>query len=125
MARVSYTVDQVRQKLAIGERLKLLRLELRGEQDYAVFTRSMGIPLRSWYNYELGNSIPAEVILRIIEATDVEPMWLLHGTEPRYREPAWPPVNLDPQTAVPILIRAALELWERSEPLNREPVRRW
>lgn len=29
--------------------------------------------------------MPGEVLLRVIEVTAVEPMWLLHGTGPKFR----------------------------------------
>ena len=41
--------------------------------------RRLGIPVRTWYNYEGGVTVPAEVILKIIELTSVEAGWLLHG----------------------------------------------
>ena len=34
--------------------------------------RRLGIPVRTWYNYEGGVTVPAEVILKIIELTSVE-----------------------------------------------------
>lgn len=117
MARVSYSADVLRIKAEIGQRLRVLRIELAGEQDYAVFTKRMGIPLRSWYQYEHGVSIPADVILRVIEGTSVEPMWLLHGREPRFRQPEWPLAAPDPRATAAVVIRAALELLD----LQAEP----
>ena len=48
--------------------------------------RRLGIPVRTWYNYEAGVTVPAEVILKIIELTSVEPIWLLHGKGPKFRQ---------------------------------------
>ena len=47
--------------------------------------RRLGLPLRTWHSYEEGTAIPADVVLRIIELTSVEPGWLLYGTGPKYR----------------------------------------
>ena len=48
--------------------------------------RRLEIPVRTWYNYEGGVTVPAEVVLRIIELTSVEPVWLLHGKGPKFRQ---------------------------------------
>ena len=48
--------------------------------------RRLGIPVRTWYNYEAGVTVPAEVILKIIELTAIEPSWLLHGKGPKFRQ---------------------------------------
>ena len=47
--------------------------------------RRLGIPVRTWYNYEAGVTVPAEVVLRIIELTSLEPSWLLNGKGPKFR----------------------------------------
>jgi hypothetical protein len=52
----------------------------------------LGIPIRTWYNYESGVTVPGEVILRFVELTGVDPNWLLHGEGPRYRT-SHPPVK--------------------------------
>ena len=46
---------------------------------------TLGIPVRTWYNYENGVTVPAEIILRIVELTAVEPVWLLRGEGPKFR----------------------------------------
>src|SRR5262245_2683050 len=40
---------------------------------------------RTWYNYEPGVTVPAEVLLRVIEETGVHPLWLLSGRETKSR----------------------------------------
>jgi hypothetical protein len=76
--------------------------------------RRLGIPVRTWYNYEAGVTVPAEVILKIIELTAIEPSWLLHGQGPKFRqgapdrrEPGSPPAM-----TVGALLRTALQLLE-------------
>ncbi|WP_068419908.1 hypothetical protein [Planctomyces sp. SH-PL62] len=77
--------------------------------------RRLGIPVRTWYNYEGGVTVPAEVVLKIIELTSVEPTWLLHGKGPKFR----PSPKLErgdgssqPTMMVGALLRTALQLLE-------------
>ena len=79
MARRKTLPESVRAKLALAERLANLRSELFGERGGPEMARRLGIPVRTWYNYEAGVTVPAEVILKIIELTSIEPSWLLHG----------------------------------------------
>jgi hypothetical protein len=77
--------------------------------------RRLGIPVRSWYNYEEGVTIPGELLLKLIELTSVEPMWLLHGTEPRYRRRERElGLVLEPDVTPSKLIRTALEILDRN-----------
>ena len=85
MARRKTLPESVRAKLALAERLAALRSELFGDRGGPEMARRLGIPVRTWYNYEGGVTVPAEVILKIIELTSVEAGWLLHGEEPRFR----------------------------------------
>ena len=81
MARRKTLPESVRAKLALAERLAALRLELFGDRGGPEMARRLGIPVRTWYNYEGGVTVPAEVVLKIIELTAVEAGWLLHGEE--------------------------------------------
>jgi hypothetical protein len=77
--------------------------------------RRLGIPVRTWYNYEGGVTVPAEVVLRIIELTSVEPTWLLHGTGPKFRqESRGDRGDAAPQPGMTVggLLRTALRLLE-------------
>ena len=76
MARRKTLPESLRAKLALAERLSTLRLELYGERGGPEMARRLGIPVRTWYNYEGGVTVPAEVVLKIIELTSVEPLWL-------------------------------------------------
>jgi hypothetical protein len=80
--------------------------------------RRLGIPVRTWYNYEGGVTVPAEVILKIIELTSVEPAWLLHGEGPRFRTAQ--PQRQDggggsSTVTIGALLRTALQLLENNE----------
>ena len=44
--------------------------------------------VEAWRNYEAGVTIPAEVILQVIDLTAVEVHWLLTGDGPMYRRPS-------------------------------------
>ena len=86
MARTKTSDKSVTIKLAIARRLAALRSELYGEHGGRAMATGLGIPIRTWYHYERGVTVPAETILKLIEITSVEPLWLLHGTEPKFRQ---------------------------------------
>jgi hypothetical protein len=76
--------------------------------------RRLGIPVRTWYNYEGGVTVPAEVILKIIELTSVEAVWLLHGEGPKFRNSKTERITTGGTSSVTIgaLLRTALQLLE-------------
>src|SRR5213593_3663621 len=88
MARRKTLPDSVQAKFSLAERLRSLRAELYGERGGPELARRLGLPIRTWYNYESGVTVPAEVVLKIIELTSVEPIWLLHGHGPKFRSVA-------------------------------------
>lgn len=90
MARRKNLPESVQVKCQLSERLHLIRNELFGERGGSEMARKLGLPVRTWYNYETGVTVPAEVILRFVELTSVEPLWLLHGRGPKYRTSAQP-----------------------------------
>ena len=67
MARRKTLPESVRAKYALAERLGFLRSEMFGERGGPELARQLGLPVRTWYNYESGVTVPAEVILKIIE----------------------------------------------------------
>ena len=80
-----------RLKAAVGHRLSEVRQEKYGPAGAPLLAITLGLPLRSWLNYEAGVAIPGEVLLRFIETARVDAHWLLTGDGPRYRannEPA-------------------------------------
>jgi hypothetical protein len=85
MASLKSPYTSVTLKLTIAERLADLRFELYGDRGGTEMARRLGIPGRTWYNYERGVTVPAETILKVIELTAVEPLWLLRGLEPKFR----------------------------------------
>jgi hypothetical protein len=117
MARRKTLPESVRTKLDLAERLAALRLDLYGERGGPEMARRLGIPVRTWYNYEGGVTVPAEVILKIIELTSVEPGWLLRGEGPRLRPPQADRAGAaaSPTLTVGALLRTALQLLEDEE----------
>ncbi len=118
MARRKTLPESVRAKLALAERLAALRSELFGDRGGPEMARRLGIPVRTWYNYEGGVTVPAEVILKIIELTSVEAGWLLHGEEPRFRHVRTERGEVvgQPTLTVGALLRTALQMLEKDEP---------
>ena len=119
MARRKTLPESLRAKLALAERLSSLRLELFGDRGGPEMARRLEIPVRTWYNYEGGVTVPAEVVLRIIELTSVEPVWLLHGKGPKFRQQPrmdQHDVSNEPAMTVGALLRTALQLLESDGP---------
>src|SRR5262245_59546840 len=121
MARRKTLPVSVQAKFSLAERLRLLRAELYGERGGPELARRLGLPIRTWYNYESGVTVPAEVVLKIIELTSVEPMWLLHGQGPKFRSPesGRPDPLLGSRASVGTLLRTALQILESDESARR------
>jgi hypothetical protein len=85
MARKKTPRETERAKADLAARLKEVRADRFGEDGAAALARALGVPSRTWYNYERGVTVPAEVLLRFIELTGAEPAWLLHGQGEKYR----------------------------------------
>jgi hypothetical protein len=117
MARRKTLPESVRAKVALAERLAALRSELFGDRGGPEMARRLGIPVRTWYNYEGGVTVPAEVVLKIIELTAVEPAWLLRGEEPKFRHfhPERRESPASPALTVGALLRTALQLLENND----------
>ena len=65
--------------VALAHRLHEVRIELYGDDGGPLLAELLGLPARTWANYESGVTIPGLVLLRFIEVTGVEPRWLLAG----------------------------------------------
>src|SRR5262245_55513445 len=63
----------------LAGRVREIRLELFGENGGPLLAEALGLPCRTWMNYEAGVTIPAAVILRFIEVCGASPHWLLTG----------------------------------------------
>lgn len=77
--------QSITRSMELAERVRRVRVEVFGEGGVGAFAAALGLPPRTWQNYEAGVTIPAQVILGFIEATGVDPLWLLTGHGERYR----------------------------------------
>jgi hypothetical protein len=77
--------DRVSNKVAIAGRLRLVRAEIFGEHGGPELAGRLGLPSRTWVNYESGVTVPGEVLLKFVVVTGAEPLWLLRGEGPIYR----------------------------------------
>jgi hypothetical protein len=118
MARHKTAAELVRARLALAKRLVVLRSEVYGDRGAPEVARLIGIPLRTWYNYEKGVTVPAEIILKIIEVTSVEAQWLIDRKGPRFRDTRANQCRTTSpnQIAVRDLLSTALNLLENCEP---------
>ena len=85
MARKKTSKIRVNVKASISRRLRDVRQELFGEHGGPELARRLNLPARTWYNYETGVTVPAEVLLSFIDQTGANPVWLLSGEGERYR----------------------------------------
>ncbi len=85
MARKKTSKYRVNIKADISGRLREVRQELFGEHGGPELARRLDLPARTWYNYETGVTVPAEVLLGFIDQTGTNPLWLLTGEGPKYR----------------------------------------
>jgi SOS-response transcriptional repressor LexA len=115
VARKKTPKVRVNAKASLARRLRQIRQELFGDHGGPELARRLNLPARTWYNYETGVTVPAEVLLSFIEQTGANPVWLLSGEGSVYRRNHEDAV-LSELTAVE-LIRRGLERLER-EPSN-------
>jgi hypothetical protein len=114
VARKKTSKVRVSVKASISRRLRDVRQELFGEHGGPELARRLNLPARTWYNYETGVTVPAEVLLSFIDQTSANPVWLLSGEGERYRRAA-DPASLAELTPVQ-LIRRGLEKLEQHPP---------
>jgi peptidase S24-like protein len=111
VARKKTPKVRVNVKASLSRRLREIRQELFGDHGGPELARRLKLPARTWYNYETGVTVPAEVLLTFIDQTGANPVWLLSGEGSRYRRQQDYPslANLTPIE----LIRRGLEKLER------------
>lgn len=71
-------------KMGLAERIREIRIALYGINGGPLLAEALGIPFRTLLNYEMGCTIPAQTILRLIEVTGTQPHWLLTGQGERF-----------------------------------------
>jgi len=63
----------------LAQRLKEVRVRFFGEQGTGELAKQLGITPETWTNYESGVTIPAEILLAVLELTSIDPRWLSSG----------------------------------------------
>jgi SOS-response transcriptional repressor LexA len=112
VARKKTSKGRVNVKASLSRRLREIRQEIFGEHGGPELARRLNLPARTWYNYETGVTVPAEVLLGFIDQTGANPAWLLSGEGVRFRHSTDDRL-LSELTPVE-LIRRGLEELERS-----------
>ena len=112
VARKKTTKVRVNIKASLSRRLREIRQEIFGEHGGPELARRLNLPARTWYNYETGVTVPAEVLLSFIEQTSANPTWLLSGVGEKI--PALERHRLISELTPVELIRRGLEELERS-----------
>ena len=112
MARKKTPKVRVNVKASLSRRLREIRQELFGDHGGPELARRLNLPARTWYNYETGVTVPAEVLLGFIEQTGANPMYLISGEGPKYRRSN--DERLLSELTPVELIRRGLEKLERS-----------
>jgi SOS-response transcriptional repressor LexA len=112
VARKKTPKVRVNVKALLSRRLREIRQELFGDHGGPELARRLSLPARTWYNYETGVTVPAEVLLGFIEQTGANPMYLITGEGPRYRRTN--DERLLSELSPVELIRRGLEKLERS-----------
>jgi hypothetical protein len=69
---------------SLAHRLRQVREDLYGECGVPILAEALGIPDRTWSNYESGVTLPAPIVLAFIQETGANPRWLLTGKGKRY-----------------------------------------
>jgi transcriptional regulator with XRE-family HTH domain len=112
VARKKTPKVRVNVKASLSRRLREIRQELFGDHGGPELARRLGLPARTWYNYETGVTVPAEVLLGFIEQTGANPTYLISVEGSRYRRTSDERLLSD---LTPVeLIRRGLEKLERS-----------
>ena len=72
------------QHTVIARRVRAIREEHYGADGLRSAADDLGLSADAWGHYEAGVCIPADVILRFIDATGAHPRWLLTGEGEKY-----------------------------------------
>lgn len=78
-------------RASFRSRLARLRRDRFGDDGVAGLALELGIPARTWENYEMGVAVPDVVLLRFLCLTGVGPSWLLNGRDDPRPAIAMPP----------------------------------
>ncbi|AGA28114.1 hypothetical protein Sinac_3886 [Singulisphaera acidiphila DSM 18658] len=72
---------------SLGARLRMVRIEIFGDDGSVALSDQLGVAPKTWQNYEeIGEAMPAQTLLHFIELTGVDPLWLMRGEGRKYRQ---------------------------------------
>ena len=63
----------------LATRLGEIRKDLYGEHGAQFLADALDVRVETWLNYETGDTVPAHVVLKLIDMALVNPHWLLTG----------------------------------------------
>ncbi len=87
MERPFPVTDWLVLKSGLAARVREVREDLFGAHGGPLLAEELGLPFRTWVNYEGGCTIPAQIILRFLVLTHTDPHWLLTGEGRKYLAP--------------------------------------
>ena len=64
---------------SLSDRIRQIRVEKFGESGATLLAGELGLPVRTWVNYESGVIIPGHILLAFMNSIRVRPHWLLTG----------------------------------------------
>jgi hypothetical protein len=73
-------------RTGLAERIREVRQDFCGESGAQFLADDLDIALETWTNYERGVTVPAVVVLKLIDITMADPHWLLTGEGLKYRD---------------------------------------
>ena len=71
-------------RVTLARRLREIRVERFGGDGTPILAGCLGLPARTWENYEAGITLPAPTLLDFIGLTGVDPHWLRTGEGSKY-----------------------------------------
>ena len=91
--RKDHTMGESATPRALAARLGQLRRALFGEHGAPELSRRLGIRTPTWLGYEAGGTVPAHVLVLLVEISAVDPIWLVSGRGPMFRPPGRMPIG--------------------------------
>jgi len=71
-------------QLGLAERIREVRETYYGTYGAQSLADALGVPPDTWTNYERGVTVPAIIVLKLIDETGANPHWLLTGQGAKY-----------------------------------------
>ena len=77
-------VDGRHEQGSLCARAKLVRIDVYGEQGIAAIAEILRVKPEVWASFEAGGEVAGHVLLKFIDATGVNPIWLFSAQGERY-----------------------------------------